>query len=470
MSLPNPSDLRLASRRDALAQVGTGLGMLALPSLLQADQSPLAPKTSHFPAQAKHIIHVYLNGGPSQVDTWDPKPELTRWGGKRLPVGNLTTERETGVALASPFQFKQYGDSGLWCSEIFQKTAAAHADRICVVRSMYANTPNHEQSMRLMNTGDERLSRPSYGSWLTYGLGCENQNLPGFVTLCPGLPVADSSNWRSSFLPGIFQGTYLDTRKKDVTKLIANIRNASLGLSEQRKQLDLLAALNRHHQKPRQDDANLEARIQSFELAYRMQMQATDALDITKESKSIQDLYQADTVHGRQMLIARRLIERGVRVVQCYHGDVQPWDSHGDIAKNHRRLGQEADGPIAALLTDLERLGLLDETLVLCGGEFGRTPAVEIPIGSTAPPTGRDHNHHGFSVWMAGGGIKGGVTYGATDEFGYQAVEDRVHVHDLHATMLQLMGFDHERLTYRHSGRDFRLTDVHGNVISDIIA
>jgi hypothetical protein len=470
MSAAQRLPLQLASRRDALAHAGTGLGMVALPSLLQAAQSPLVPKASHFPARAKHIIHVYLNGGPSHVDTWDPKPELTRWGGKRLPVGNLTTERETGVALASPFQFRQYGDSGLWCSEIFQKTAAAHADRVCVVRSMYANTPNHEQSMRLMNTGDERLSRPSYGSWLTYGLGCENQNLPGFVTLCPGLPVADSSNWRSSFLPGIFQGTYLDTRKTDVTELIANIRNASMAPQEQRKQLDLLAALNRHHQQSRKEDANLEARIQSFELAYRMQMQATDALDITKESKTIQDLYQADTVHGRQMLIARRLIERGVRVVQCYHGDVQPWDSHGNIASAHRKLGQEADGPIAALLTDLERLGLLDETLVLCGGEFGRTPAVEIPIGSKAPPTGRDHNHHGFTVWMAGGGIKGGMTYGATDEFGYQAVEDRVHVHDLHATMLQLMGFDHERLTYRHSGRDFRLTDVHGKVVSEIIA
>lgn len=463
-----------ATRRQLLRTVGTGLGMVALPSILRsADRNaaaPLAPRSGHFAARAKHIIHIYLNGGPSQVDTWDPKPELTRWAGKKLPIGNLTTERETGVALASPFQFRQYGESGLPCSDVFRQTAAHHADRICVIRSMYANTPNHEQSMRLMNTGDERLSRPSYGAWLTYGLGCENQNLPGFVTLCPGLPVADSSNWRSSFLPGIYQGTYLDTRKKDVSQLIANIQNKSLNQTDQRRQLDLLATLNRRHQQLRQEDAALEARIQSFELAYRMQMQATDALDISGESKAVHKLYAADTVHGRQLLIARRLIERGVRVVQCYHGDVQPWDSHNNISGEHGRLGREADQPIAALLTDLARLGLLDETLIVCGGEFGRTPAVEIPIGSSAPPTGRDHNHHGFSIWLAGGGIKGGMTYGSTDEFGYQAVENKVHVHDLHATMLHLMGFNHEQLTYRHAGRDFRLTDVHGKVVSDIIA
>ncbi len=467
----------MLSRRQILRSAGTGLGMLALPGLLRADASrptssgnPLAAREPHFPTRAKHIIHIYLNGGPSQVDTWDPKPELTRWGGKKLPVGNLTTERETGVALASPFSFAQYGQSGLWCSEIFQQTASQHADRICVIRSMHANTPNHEQSMRLMNTGDERLSRPSYGSWLTYGLGCENENLPGFVTLCPGLPVADSSNWRSAFLPGIYQGTYLDTRKTNVTELIADIQNPSIQPADQRRQLDLLAKLNQKHQQERQEDPNLEARIQSFELAYRMQMEATDALDIAKEPKEILDLYKADTVHGRQLLIARRLIERGVRVVQCYHGDVQPWDSHSNIADEHRRLGGEADGPIAALLTDLAQRGLLDETIVICGGEFGRTPAVEIPIGGGGTPTGRDHNHHGFSVWLAGGGVRGGQAYGSTDEFGYRAVENPVHVHDLHATLLHLMGFDHERLTYHHAGRDFRLTDVHGKVVKELLA
>lgn len=457
------------SRRDWLRSAGTGLGMLALPSLLQAAENPLAPKSPHFLPRAKHIIHVYLNGGPSQVDTWDPKPELTRWGGKPLPMENLTTERETGVALASPFQFKQYGESGLWCSELFEKTASQHADRICVIRSMQANTPNHEQSMRLMNTGDERLSRPSYGSWLTYGLGCENQNLPGFVALCPGLPVADSSNWRSAFLPGIYQGTYLDTRRSDVTELLANIQNPKLDREQQRRQLDLLSRLNQHHQQSRREDPHLEARIQSFELAFRMQMEATEALDISRESESTQRLYRADTVHGRQLLMARRLIERGVRVVQCYHGDVQPWDSHDHLEENHRRLGQEADAPIAALLTDLAERGLLDETLVICGGEFGRTPAIEVPIGG-GTPTGRDHNHHGFSIWLAGGGVKGGMTYGSTDEFGYRAVENPMHVHDLHATLLHLMGFDHEQLTYRHAGRDFRLTDVHGHLVKDILA
>lgn len=470
---------RLFSRREMLRSVGTGLGMLTLPYLLETKTraarlpnttiNPLAPRAPHFTPRAKHIIHIYLNGGPSQVDTWDPKPELTKWGGKKLPYNNLTTERETGVALPSPFKFAQYGQSGLWSSEVFQETARQHADRLCVIRSMYANTPNHEQSMRLMNSGDERLSRPSYGAWLTYGLGCENQNLPGFVTMCPGLPVADSSNWRSSFLPGIYQGTYLDTRKSKVTELIANIQNPSITFVDQRHQLDLLGKLNSAHQSQRSEDPQLEARIQSFELAYRMQMEATDALDISHEPQHILELYQADKVHGRQLLIARRLIERGVRVVQCYHGDVQPWDSHGEIEKNHRNLGREADRPIAALLTDLSQRGLLDETLVLCGGEFGRTPAVEIPIGG-GNPTGRDHNHHGFSVWLAGGGIKGGQTYGQTDEFGYKAVEKPVHVHDLHATMLHLMGFDHERLTYHHAGRDFRLTDVHGQVVTDLLA
>ena len=459
----------LFSRRQALMSVGTGLGMLALPGLLHADK-PLDAKPPHFAPRAKRVIHIYLNGGPSQVDTWDPKPELSKRDGQKLPTGNLTTERETGVALGSPFKFKQHGQSGLWCSDVFDKTASRHADKICVIRSMYANTPNHEQSMRLMNTGDERLSRPSYGAWLTYGLGCENQNMPGFVSLCPGLPVADSSNWRSSFLPGIYQGTYLDTRRKTAKELIDNIRHPHLSRINQRSQIDVLEKLNRIHLSSRGNDDSLEARIQSFELAYRMQMEATDALDITKESRQTIENYNADKVHGRQLLMARRLVERGVRVVQCYHGDVQPWDSHDNIGPNHKRLGNEADGPIAALLEDLEQRGLLDETLVICGGEFGRTPAVEIPIGGGGKPTGRDHNHHGFSIWLAGGGIKGGMAYGKTDEFGYRAVENRTHVHDLHATMLHLMGFDHEKLTYRHAGRDFRLTDVKGHVVKDILA
>ncbi len=282
--------------------------------------------------------------------------------------------------------------------------------------------------------------------------------------------MGDFSNWRSAFLPGVYQGTYLDTRKKDVNTLIDNVRNPSLKLESQRQQLDLLATLNRRHQADRREDPNLEARIQSFELDFRMQMEATETLDIAREHKSIHQLYKTETLHGRQMLIARRLIERGVRVVQCYHGDVQPWDSHENLAKQHLDLGNQCDGPISALLTDLQQRGLLEETLVVCGGEFGRTPAVEIPLDAGRQPTGRDHNHHGFTVWLAGGGIRGGMAYGATDEFGYRAVENRVHVHDLHATLLHLMGFDHEQLTYHYAGRDFRLTDVHGDVIRDILA
>lgn len=287
--------------------------------------------------------------------------------------------------------------------------------------------------------------------------------------MCPGLPVADSSNWRSSFLPGIYQGTYLDTRNDTIEKLIANIRNTRLSPQSQRQQLDLLARLNRDHQESRSEDPRLEARIQSFELAYRMQMEATDAFDIARETRATQELYNASSVHGRQLLIARRLVERGVRVVQCFHGDVQPWDTHGGLEAGLKNLGSQADPPIAALLTDLEQRGLLDQTLVIVGGEFGRTPATEIPIGGGIG-TGRDHNHHGFTIWLAGGGVKGGFSYGNTDEFGYRAVENRTHVHDLHATMLHLMGVDHTKLTYRHSGRDFRLTDVHGDVITDIIA
>ena len=462
------------TRRLFLGEMGTGLGLLGLAGVL-ADAglltrgegaTPLAPRQTHFPARARHVIHVYLNGGPSQVDTFDPKPALKQYEGQPLPAGNLTTERHTGGALPSPFTFHRSGESGLEISEIFAKTAA-HADDLCVIRSMYANTPNHEQSMRLMNCGDERLSRPSLGSWVTYGMGTENENLPGYVAMCPGLPVADVSNWRSAFLPGIYQGTYIDTRKSEVSELLDHVRSTGATRGQQRRQLDLLSKMNRRHQAVRSEDAGLEARIESFELAYRMQDAAGDAFDIAQEPQSVRELY-GDTLHGRQLLIARRLIERGVRFVQVFHGDVQPWDSHDKIDENHRRLGREADQPIAALLTDLKQRGLFDETVVLCGGEFGRTPAVELSNGK--PALGRDHNPWGFSVWLAGAGIRGGQAYGATDDFGYKAVENRVHVHDLHATLLHLLGFDHKQLTYRHAGRDFRLTDVHGEVVEGVLA
>ena len=465
------------SRREMLRRAGTGLGAIGLIGALHDNgdlqaakpTNPLAARPAHYNAPAKHVVHIYLNGGPSQVDTWDPKPMLQKFAGKPIPAGNFTTERPTGGALASPFRFRRYGKSGIPASDVFAKTAA-HVDDMTIIRSMYANSPNHEQSMRLMNTGDERLPRPSFGSWLTYGMGSENNNLPGFVTMCPGLPVADVSNWRSAFLPGIYQGTYINTKKTKVTDLIENIHNQSMSRGGQRKQLDLLAKLNRRHQKKRKEDDRLEARIESFELAYRMQMAATDAFDINREPQYILDMY-GKGVQARQLIIARRLIERGVRFVQCYHGDVQPWDSHSQIGTAHKNLGNQCDQAIAAFLTDLKQRGLFERTLVLCGGEFGRTPAVELPQpGTGANKLGRDHNHWGFSVWLAGGGIKGGYVHGATDDFGYRSVEKRVHVHDLHATMLHLLGFDHTKLTYRYAGRDFRFTDVHGNIVREILA
>ena len=473
--------MRDLTRREMLIRMGTGLPAMGLAALMAdaglltpaaeaagraGSGSPLAPQPAHFPGKAKHVIHIYLNGGPSQVDTFDPKPLLQKMSGQQIPTGNLTTERKTGYALGSPFKFQKHGQSGLEISEIFAKTAH-HADDLCIIRSMHANTPNHEQSMRLMNCGDERLSRPSMGAWVTYGMGTDNRNLPGYVAMCPGLPVADVSNWRAAFLPGIYQGTHIDTRKKSVDELIENVRSKFVGAADQRRQVELLTALNRQHQGTRQEDAELEARIQSYELAYRMQAAATDAFDLSKEPETMRNLY-GETVHGRQLLTARRLVERGVRFVQCYHGDVQPWDSHSNIDGEHRKLGNEIDGPIAALLNDLKQRGLFEDTLILCGGEFGRTPAVELAGGK--PANGRDHNHWGFSVWMAGAGIKGGQAYGATDEFGYKAVQDPVHVHDLHATILHLLGFDHTRLTYRYAGRDFRLTDVFGNVVRQLLA
>jgi hypothetical protein len=323
-----------------------------------------------------------------------------------------------------------------------------------------------------MNCGEARLIRPSFGSWITYGLGSENQNLPGFVVMCPGgYPIQESQNWQAGFLPGIYQGAYLDTKHDKVEKLIENIKNAGLSMQQQRQQLDLVQALNVQHQQQRKDDPQLESRIQSFELAYRMQMQASDVFDLSKEPPHILDMY-GKGVHARQLLYARRMIERGVRFVQVWHGDGQPWDNHDDLEVNHKRLAQQCDQPIAALLKDLKQRGLLDETLVIWGGEFGRTPVVELPTAgaNAGKVNGRDHNHWGFSMWLAGGGVKAGTVVGATDEFGFQSVENKVHVHDLHATLLHLLGFDHERFTYRYAGRDFRLTDVHGKVVRDIIA
>jgi hypothetical protein len=461
------------SRRQLLQRAGIGLGMLGLQDLLSGSAialgndgaadlvaNPLAPKSSHFPGKAKRLIHFFLNGGPSQVDSFDPKPKLAEFAGKPLPI-SYPTERKTGNALPSPFKFQRYGDSGLEISECFAKTAA-HADDIAVIRSMYAQVPNHEPSLMLMNCGDSVQARPSLGSWLLYGLGTENQNLPGFIAMCPnGYPVKDTANWQSGFLPGTYQGTFIDPKHREIEKLIENVRSPHATLTQQRRQLDLLQTYNRENAAERLDE-RLDARIQSFELAFRMQTEAADAFDISGESKAVLEMY-GDTMHGRQTLIARRLLERGVRYVQLWHGAGQPWDHHGDIEKNMRSNSAEIDQPIAAFMTDLKRLGMFEDTLVLWGGEFGRTPASE-------GGTGRDHNHYGFSVWLAGGGIRGGTVYGATDEFGFKAVENPVSVHDLHATMLHLLGFNHEKLTFRYAGRDFRLTDVHGRVIRDVIA
>jgi hypothetical protein len=461
------------NRRDMLSRAGTGLGMLGLASLM-ADQElladdaegPLAPKRPHFAAKAKRVIHFFCNGGPSHVDTFDPKPALAKYAGQPLPQ-TLLTERRTGAAFPSPFKFQKYGQSGLEISEIFGQTAQ-HADSLAVIRSMYAQVPNHEPSLMLMNCGDSVQPRPSVGAWVLYGLGAENQNLPGFLAMCPGgLPIKDSENWQSAFLPGAFQGTFIDSKHEQLDKLIENITHPHATTSMQRRQLDLLQKLNAEHRAGRLDN-RLDARIQSFELAFRMQTEAAEAFDLAREPKEMHELYGTG-VHGRQTLIARRLLERGVRYVQLWHGAGQPWDNHDNIEGNHRKLAGELDKPIAALLTDLKQRGMFDDTLVIWGGEFGRTPSVELG-GDGKSKLGRDHNHYGFSVWLAGGGVKGGTVCGATDEFGFKAAENPTSVHDLHATILHLLGFDHERLTYRYAGRDFRLTDVSGQVVKEVLA
>jgi hypothetical protein len=467
----HPEGTPSLTRRDLLRRSGIGFGLLGLAGVLADDRrltagaNPLEPRKPHFPGKAKRVVHLFMNGGPSHVDTFDPKPLLDKYHGKPLSSPNLRTERKTAGALRSPFTFQRYGQSGIEVSELFARTAGQHIDDMCVIRSLHADVPNHEPSLMLMNCGDGRLPRPSMGSWITYGLGSENQNLPGFIAMCPGgYPIVGTQNWRSAFLPGAYQGTYIDTQHTDVQKLLENIRNPGASPAEQRQQLDLVRALNERHLALRGGDAALEARIQTFELAYRMQAEASEAFDFAREPLAVRERYGTG-VHGRQLLITRRLLERGVRVVQVWSGGGQPWDNHDNLAKEHRKLAEPWDQAIAAFLSDLKVRGLFDSTVVMWGGEFGRTPVAELPGLS-----GRDHNHYGFSMWLAGGGIKGGQVHGATDEFGFAAVQDKVHVHDLHATVLHLLGFDHEQLTYRYAGRDFRLTDVHGRVVKEILA
>ncbi|MCU1262213.1 MAG: hypothetical protein JWO80_5098, partial [Bryobacterales bacterium] len=401
------------SRREMLQRTGMGLGSLALGALVANNagaatigggggfNNPLAPKLPPLPAKAKRVIHLFMNGGPSQVDTFDPKPALAKYAGKELPF-KFQTERRTGTAYPSPFQFKRFGKSGIEVSEIFPEIGSC-IDDICVVRSMCTDIPNHEPSLMMMNCGDVRQARPSFGAWTTYGLGSENQNLPGFVVLCPqGMPTEGSHNWRSAFLPGAFQGTRIDTQETQIDKLIEHIHNPTITLDDQRGQLSLLAKLNARYKQGREEDELMESRVQSFELAYRMQMEAADVFDLSKEPESIRTAY-GDSLQGRQMLIARRLVERGVRFVQVWHGQGQPWDSHNKIEEEHRRLAGECDKPIAALLRDLKQRGLLDDTLVIWGGEFGRTPTVELPEkgANDGGVNGRDHNPYGFSMWLA---------------------------------------------------------------------
>ncbi len=460
----------LLSRRDVLTRMGGGFGALALANVFadagllsaapEKAANPLAPKAPHFPAKAKRLIFLFMNGGPSHVDTFDPKPELTKHDGESLPdsITAKSGRKNSNKLMKSPFKTMKVGQSGIEISELYPELGTC-IDDVCVLRSMYTDNPNHEPGLLLMNSGNMQPIRPSMGSWLTYALGSDNQNLPGFVVLCPGKPVVGPQLWSNSFLPGIYQGTHINNKSIDPKTIIKDVNNKYLTPPDQRVQLDLLQEMNRVHEEQRGHDAQLEARIASLEMAFRMQGEAQDVFDIGKEPDPVRKQY-GDGEFANACLLARRLTERGVRMVQIYYGDGQPWDDHGDIT-NHKKHAQKTDKPIAALLKDLKARDMLKDTLVVWGGEFGRTP--------TAQGKGRDHHSLGFSMWMAGGGVKGGLSYGATDEFGYEAIDKRMHVHDLHATILHLMGLDHEKLTYRYSGRDFRLTDVSGKVFKDIM-
>ena len=460
----------LLSRREVLTRIGGGFGSLALANvfadagwLTAAEKSanPLAPKAPHFPAKAKRLIFLFMNGGPSHVDTFDPKDELTRRDGEALPESVIAKSgrKNSNKLMKSPFKTQKYGESGIEASELYPEVGDC-IDDLCVLRSMYTDNPNHEPGLLMMNSGNMQPIRPSMGSWLTYALGSDNQNLPGYVVLCPGKPVVGPQLWSNSFLPGIYQGTHINNKSIDPKTIIKDVNNKYLSTPEQRAQLDLLQQMNHEHLEQRGHDAQLDARIASLEMAFRMQGEAQEVFDINKETAETRKLY-GDGEFANACLLARRLTERGVRVVQIYYGNGQPWDDHGDIT-NHRNHAQKSDKPIAALLKDLKSRGMLKDTLVVWGGEFGRTP--------TAQGKGRDHHSLGFTMWLAGGGVRGGTAYGATDEFGYEAVENRMHVHDLHATILHLMGLDHERLTFRYSGRDFRLTDVSGKVATVLLA
>jgi hypothetical protein len=455
--------LPVLTRRQLIGSVGGGLGALGLASLLAspAQAASAAGAGPHFRPRARRVIQLFMNGGPFGPDLFDPKPALNRYAGQRPKAVQLRTENQTGGLMAVPFKFRRCGAAGIEVSELLPRLGAC-IDDICVLRSVYTDNPNHGPALFLMNNGTIIPTRPSMGAWLSYGLGTENQNLPGHVVLCPGRPVRFAELWTSAFLPGEHQGTYVDPSSLDPGRMLPYLRNSSLAPADQRRQLDLLRRLNEGHLAERGPDLALEARIKAMETAFRMQAAATDAFDIRREPIRLRAEY-GQTHFANACLLARRLSERGVRFIQVYYGNGQPWDTHRNHNESTRKLCQDIDRPIAALLTDLKRRGLLEETLVVWGGEFGRTSTSE-------SGDGRDHNHWGFTMWLAGGGVRGGMTCGATDEFGFRATLDRVHIHDLHATLLHCLGIDHEKLIYRHVGRDFRLTDVSGQVVEKILA
>ncbi len=481
----------LLGRRDWLRASGGGLSLLGLAQALCGAESPAPETTSHaqkglpgvalggrelggagvasneagparplWSGRAKRVIHLFMNGGPFQGDLFDPKPKINEFAGQRPAEVQLRTENVTGGLMAVPYAYAPRGASGLPVSELLPRLAA-HADDLCVLRSLHCDNPNHGPALFQMNNGTITPLRPSLGSWLLYGLGSENENLPGYVVLCPGRPVRFSELWTSSFLPAQHTGTYLNHADLTPEKMLPFLKNPVRDELSQRRQLGLLRQLNEEHLAGRQQEPVLEGRIRALETGFRMQFAASEAFDVSREPAEIREEY-GGTQFAQGCLLARRLVERGVRMVQVYYGDGQPWDTHRNHDQTTRKLCGDIDRPVAALLADLKRRGLLDETLVIWGGEFGRTPTSE-------SGDGRDHNHWGFSMFLAGGGVRGGMAYGATDDFGFRAVENRVHVHDLHATLLHLLGLDHERLTFRHAGRDYRLTDVSGRVVREIL-
>lgn len=464
------------SRRHLLQRSAVGFGSLALASLLAEQSSakaavadPLAAKQPHFPARAKRVIFLFMKGGPSHLDTFDPKPLLDRDDGKPLPFAKPRVQfAPTGNLLKSPWKFQQYGESGIPVSELFPHVAGC-VDDLCMVHSVHGTNPAHGGALLKLHTGSDNFVRPSMGSWVTYGLGTDNANLPAFITICPTLAHGGISNWSSAFLPALYQGTPLGNASVPSDQAaVRYISNPRLPREVQRLQLDRLSAMNRAHLAEGTPDSALEARINSFELAFRMQAEMPLVEDLSQESAATQALYGMDDPvtanFGRMCLKARRFAEAGVRFIQVTHSDSNvQWDQHSNLKAGHEKNAREVDKPIAGLLQDLKARGLLEDTLVWWGGEFGRTPTVE---GSN----GRDHNPEGFTMWLAGGGVKPGLRYGATDEYGFYAQQDKVHIHDMHATILHLLGLDHERLTYRYAGRDFRLTDVEGNVVDGLFA